>query len=124
MLDSQMGQAMAADPTGEMESKMPAFMKKIDQIEAVVLPSSSSEIKEKVTAQLADIKEEDGYESLLKVKQQQADINIISKKGKEKSDIFICVISGDTTIVLVKMTGDLNEDDFKEIIKEQQKNMD
>jgi len=122
MLDEQMKQAMEADPTGELASQMPGFMKKIDTVEAVVFENSTADVKEKVTTSLADFKDGDGYETLLKVKQQDADVRIIAKKGEQKSDIFIFVLAGDATIVMVKMTGDLDEQDFVEIVKEQQKN--
>lgn len=117
MLDSQMGQAIAADSTGELKSKMPAFLKKIEGIETVILENSSDEIKEKVSSELTKINEGKVYESLLKVKQKEADVNIIAKKGKGKSDIFVIVIA-DSTIVAIKMTGDLSEQDLIEITKE------
>lgn len=120
MLDKQLEDAKAADSTGELASKIPAFMEKIDQIEVVMAQSAPAEIKDKITTQLADFKDENGYESLLKVKQGEQDIRIIAKKGKEKSDIFVIVIAGEA-IIAVKMTGDLNEQDFIDIVKEQQK---
>lgn len=117
MLGKQLEDAKAADPTGEI----PAFMQKVDQIEVVMAQSAPAEIKDKITSHLADFKDENGYESLLKVKQGEQDIRIIAKKGKEKSDIFVIVMT-DEAIISVKMTGDLSEEDFIDIVKEQQKN--
>lgn len=120
MLDAQIAGAMATDSTGEFKLNMPGFMQKIDLMEVVIVEDSSDEVRDKVTQELSEVKDGNGYETLLKVKQDEQDIRIIAKKGDDKSDIFIIVMA-DTTIVAMKMTGNLDEQDFIEIIKEQQK---
>lgn len=120
MLNTQIEGAMATDSTGELKLNMPGFMQKIDQIEVAIVENGSDEAINKVTQELSKVKDENGYEYLLKVKQGEQDVRIIAKKGDNKSDIFIIVIAN-PTIVAMKMTGNLDEQDFIEIVKEQEK---
>lgn len=121
MLQGQLNQAIEADQSGQLKSQMPAFMQKMETVEAIISENTPTDIKEKFDTELANLKDEGGYETLLKVKQDEANIQIIVKKGDETSDVHVFVIA-DNTIVAVKMTGTFDEQDLMDIVKEQQKN--
>lgn len=121
MLQGQLNQAVGADQSGQLKSQMPTFMQKMEKVEAIISENTPADIKEKFETELANLKDGDEYETLLKVKQDGANVLIIMKKGTEMSDVIVFVIA-DNTIVVAKMTGPFDEQDLMDIVKEQQKN--
>lgn len=122
MLDGQLKAAAEADPSGKLKSQLPPFLEKIDLIEVVVSEDSSADIKNEFASKLSDLKVGEDFETLLKVKEEDTVVQILLKKEKEKSTIYVLVTDEDD-IVAVKMYGDFTEEDITNIVKEQQKNL-
>jgi len=122
MLGVSMAQAQAQDPTGELKSKMPSFMQKIDSIQVVTLEEDAPDTRNMVLDNLNSFKDDDIYSTLVRVKDGEDNVRIIAKKnGETVSDVYIFVMDEDD-IVLVKMSGRLEQSDLEDIVKEQTKN--
>ncbi|GAB6121232.1 DUF4252 domain-containing protein [Dysgonomonas termitidis] len=122
MLGASMAQAQAQDPTGELKSKMPSFMQKIDSIQVVTLEEGAPDTRNTVLENLNSFKDDDIYSTLVRVKDGEDNVRIIAKKnGEAVSDVYIFVVDEDD-IVLVKMSGRLEQSDLEDIVKEQTKN--
>lgn len=119
-LQKQLGQAMDADSSGQLKSTMPSFLNKVELIETVISPETQDNLKNKFVSELSSMKKE-GYESLLKVKKEEAIVEILSKKKDDNTDVYIVVIA-DKVIVALKMSGTFTEQDLLEIVEEQKKN--
>jgi len=101
---------------------MPSFINKIDNMDVVIIEEASDSDKVLIE-KLSNFKDGNGYMSLVKVKDDDSDVHIVSYKNNDNiSDIYIIVIDGNT-LVLVKMTGELSENDIQEIINEQTKDI-
>jgi hypothetical protein len=122
MLNSQMEQAMAADPTGELKSQMPSFMQKIDSIEVLAAGNVDEETYTKMVNDMDGIKDGDGYETILTVKEDSDYVRIMAYKEAD-SILAVYIIAMDKgSIAFVKMEGTLSHDDLIEIIEKQKKN--
>lgn len=122
MLGTSMAQAQDLDPTGELKSKMPSFMQKIDSIQVVTLEEDAPDIRNMVLDNLNSFKDDDIYSTLVRVKDGEDNVRIIAKRnGETVSDVYIFVVD-EEDIVLVKMSGRLEQSDLEDIVKEQAKN--
>lgn len=122
MLNMSMNAAMEADSTGELKSKMPPFMQKIESIEVVSIEEYKPEVKDMFMKEFDNFNDGNGYTTLLTVKDGEDNVRIISyKEGDKNTAVFILVLD-DEDAVIVKMSGELNESDLEDIIKEQNKN--
>lgn len=120
MLGTSMAQAQ--DPTGELKSKMPSFMQKIDSIQVVTLEEDAPDIRNMVLDNLNSFRDDDIYSTLVRVKDGEDNVRIIAKRnGETVSDVYILVMD-EEDIVLVKMSGRLEQSDLEDIVKEQAKN--
>lgn len=122
MLDMSMKAAMTADSTGQMVSKMPAFMQKIDSIEVLAIEKYSPEVKTKFLEGIQSFKDGNGYATLLSVNEADDNVKIVShKEGDLFTGVYILVLDNEDAVI-VKMSGNLTESDLTEILKEQNKN--
>ena len=122
MLDMSMKAAMTADSTGQMVSKMPAFMQKIDSIEVLAIEKYIPEVKTKFLEGIQRFKDGNGYATLLSVNEADDNVKIIShKEGDLFTGVYILVLDNEDAVI-VKMSGNLTESDLTEILKEQNKN--
>ncbi len=122
MLGASMAQAQAQDPTGELKSKMPSFMQKIDSIQVVTLEEDAPDTRNMVLENLNSFRDDDIYSTLVRVKDGEDNVRIIAKRnGETVSDVYILVMD-EEDIVLVKMSGRLEQSDLEDIVKEQAKN--
>lgn len=122
MLGTSMAQAQAQDPTGNLKSKMPSFMQKIDSIQVVTLEEDAPDTRNMVLNTLNSFKDDDTYSTLVRVKDGEDNVRIIAKRnGETVSDVYIFVMD-EEDIVLVKMSGKLEQSDLEDIVKEQTKN--
>ena len=122
MLNSQMEQAMAADPTGELRLQMPSFIQKIDSIEVLAAENVNEEMYTKIVNDMDGIKDGDGYETILTVKEDSDYVRIMAYKEAD-SILAVYIIAMDKgSIAFVKMAGTLSHDDLIEIIEKQKKN--
>lgn len=117
MIDSQFNQS--DDST--KASNLPPFIKKIEEMEVVII-QVASENDNKLINKLAKINDEN-YTSLIKVKDENSDMQILSNKNNENSSDIYIIVSDEGAFVMVKMKGKLSEKDIEDIIKEQTKNM-
>jgi len=122
MLNSQMEQAMAADPTGELRSQMPSFIQKIDSIEVLAAENVNKEMYTKIVNDMDGIKDGDGYETMLTVKEDSDYVRIMAYKEADSILAVYIVAMGKGSIAFVKMAGTLSHDDLIEIIEKQKKN--
>ena len=122
MLNSQMEQAMAADSTGELRSQMPSFMQKIDSIEVLAAGNVDEETYTKMVNDMDGIKDGDGYETMLTVKEDSDYVRIMAYKEADSILAVYIVAMGKGSIAFVKMAGILSQNDLIEIIEQQQKN--
>jgi len=98
----------------------PPFAKKITEIELVVLEGVSQE--DDAYKKVKSFKAGGNYESLVRVKDEGSDVQILSRKTDgAASDVYIMVVDEDN-VVIVKMSGDFTEQDFTDIVEEQTKN--
>jgi predicted CopG family antitoxin len=122
MLGASVAQAQAQDSTGELKSKMPSFMQKIDSIQVVTLKKNAPDTRNMVLDNLNSFKDDDVYSTLVRVKDGEDNVRIIAKRdGETVSDVYILVMD-EEDIVLVKMSGRLEQSDLEDIVKEQAKN--
>lgn len=122
MLEASTAQTLAQDPSGKLKSKMPVFMQKIDSIQVVTLEDDDSGIRDEFLKDLNSFKDDDVYSTLIKVSDAEDNVRIIAKKdGDIVSDVYIFVLD-EEDIVLVKMSGKLEQSDLEDIVKEQTKN--
>lgn len=122
MLKSSLNQAVAEDPSGNLESKIPSFMQKIDSMEVITLESETSEVRDILLNGLNALKDNDEFTTLVKVRDGDDNVQIIAKKdGESVSNVYIFVID-ESDIVVVKMNGTLTQSDLEDIVKEQTKN--
>ncbi|NDV93731.1 DUF4252 domain-containing protein [Dysgonomonas sp. 521] len=122
MLDMSIKAALETDSTGELKSNMPAFMEKLDSVVVVAIENYSPEVKTRFESELQNFKDGNGYTTLLTVKDGSDNVRIISyKEGDRPKGVFILVLDEEDAVV-VKMSGELDESDLEEIIKEQGKN--
>lgn len=113
-----MDKALLDEQIGSSRGNMPAFMGKVQKVEAVIIEKDQDNISNKITKELAKVKKGSKYESLLKVKEQGTVVEIVGKKNEEESEIFVFVLDEDTC-VLVKMTGNFSEQDISDMVKDQ-----
>lgn len=122
MLKASLDQAIAQDPNGDLGSKMPSFMQRIDSMEVVTLESETSEIRDTLLNGLNNLKDNDEYMTLVKVSDGDDNVQILAKKmGEGVSEVYIFVMD-ESDIVAVKMNGTLTQADLEDIVKEQTKN--
>lgn len=123
MLEASMAAARAADSSGMIPSQTPSFMEKLESIDVINLSACSPEVKKLFLKDLADIKDENGYETLINAVDETDKVRIMAKKeGTTISQIFVFAIdNADEEIVVVRMTGKMDESDIADIIKQQQK---
>lgn len=122
MLNTSMNAAMEADSTGQLKSKIPAFMQKLESIEVVAIEEYSPEVKERFQKEINGFSDGNGYETLLSVKDEGDNVRIISyKEGDQILGVYILVLDEEDAVV-VKMSGNLSESDLTDIINEQKKN--
>lgn len=124
MLGEQLKQAIEADPSGQLEAQLPPFLKKIDLIEVLVSEESPVDVRVKFASKLSNLTVGEEYETLLKVKEESSIVHIVMKKGKEKglSSVYVLVVD-DNEIVAVRFSGDFTEEDIKNIVEDQKKNI-
>jgi len=121
MLDMSMNAAMEADSTGELKSKMPPFMKKIDSIEVISVEEYKPEVKDLFLKEFSNFQDGNGYSTLLTVKDGEDNVRIISHKDGDKNTAVFILVLDEEDAVIVKMSGELSESDLEDIIKEQNK---
>jgi len=108
--------------TGDHKDKMPSFMDKVTKVEVIALENGDIDIKDNLIKELSGVKNGNGYETLLRLKDEGDNVFIISHKENESfSHVYIVAID-DEDIAFVKLSGDLNADDMMKIVEEQKKN--
>lgn len=121
MLKQSLQGAASVDSTGMVTANMPSFVRNLSMVDVLNLNGCTSEVKAKFSKQIEEFKDGDGYETLLRVKDGEDNIRMIFKRNEDKvSEVFFLVMD-EEDIVIVKMTGEFNESDLQEIIKEQSK---
>lgn len=99
------------------------FIGKVEAIEVVALENPSAEVRAKFAAEFANIKDGNGYETLLSAKEEGENVRIMAQKDKEQIlAVFILVID-EKDIAIVKMKGNFSAQDLTDIVNDQkQKN--
>lgn len=112
--------------TGIMIYEMPPFMQKLDSIEFINLTECSTEIKGLFLKDLEEIKDENGYETVSNTTDGTTKIRIIARRdGDVIPQVFAFGVNNDNqAILIVRMTGKMNESDIADILKQQKKNND
>jgi hypothetical protein len=119
---TMLAQAQAQDTTGELKSVMPSFMQKIDSIQVVTLLEEDADTRNLVLDNLNSFKDDDVYSTQVRVKDGEDNVRIIAKRdGEAISDVYIFVMD-EKYVVLVKISGRLEQSDLEDIVKEQTKN--
>ncbi|WP_165043138.1 DUF4252 domain-containing protein [Dysgonomonas sp. ZJ709] len=122
MLNSSFEAAAAADPTGQLKSNTPPFMHKIDSIEVFSLEGFSLETKNQLLDKMNSFEDGNGYESLIRVKEDGENVRIVANKnGDIISEILVFSIEQDE-IVFVRMSVNMDESDLNDFISEQNNN--
>lgn len=93
-------------------------------MEVVILEKSPIDIKNEFASKLSNLRVGDDFETLLKVKEENTIVHIAKKKERENgsSNVYVLVVDNDV-IVSVKFSGDFSEDDIKNIVEDQKKNI-
>jgi len=93
----------------------------IHSMEVYDLSSCDSALKQDLAQQISQLKDGDGYETLIMAKDKDDDVRIMMKKKKDViSDmIILCMDKDDPTIV--KFSGRIKEGDIAELIKKYDK---
>ncbi|MBD8347113.1 MULTISPECIES: DUF4252 domain-containing protein [unclassified Dysgonomonas] len=120
MIEASLAAARIADSSAVPQT--PPFMEKLESIDVINLTECSAEIKKLFLADLEGIKDENGYETLINVVDGSDKVRIVARKeGTLIPQIFVFAIDGeDQEIVIVRMTGKMDETDIADIIKQQQ----
>lgn len=123
MIEASLAAAKAADSTGMVSAQTPPFMEKLESIDVINLTACSTEIKDLFLKDLDNIKDGNGYETLINVIDEGDKVRIVAKKeGTVVPQVFVFAIDGqDGEIVIVRMTGNMDESDIADIMKQQQK---
>lgn len=123
MIEASLAAAKAADSTGMASVSTPPFMEKLKSIDVINLSACSPEIKNLFLKDLDNIKDENGYETLINVVDDGDKVRIIAKRdGAVVPQVFVFAIDGqDGEIVIVRMTGNMDNSDIEDILKQQQK---
>ncbi len=123
MLEASLAAAKAADSTGIISTSTPPFMEKLESIDVINLSACSTEVKDLFLKDLDNIQDGNGYETLINVIDDGDKVRIIAKRdGVVIPQVFVFAIDGeDGEIVVVRMTGNLEESDIADIIKQQKK---
>ncbi|PXV68902.1 uncharacterized protein DUF4252 [Dysgonomonas alginatilytica] len=122
MLEATLAAAKASDSSGMIPTNTPPFMEKLESIDVINLTECSAEIKKLFLKDLEEIKDENGYETLVNVVDGADKVRIIARKeGTVIPQIFVFAIDMENLeIVIVRMTGRMNESDIADVIKQQQ----
>lgn len=122
MLKSSLDKAATQDPSEGPVSKKKSFLQKIDSMEVITLEDQPSEVSDTLLNSLDQLKDNNGFTTLIKVRDSGDNVQIIAKKdGESISNVYIFVVD-ESDIVAVKMNGILTQSDLEDIIKEQTKN--
>lgn len=122
MIETSLAAAKAAN-SGTSSTSTPPFMEKLESIDVINLSACSTEIKDLFLKDLDNIQDGNGYETLINVIDDDDKVRIIAKReGTLVSQVFVFAIdSQDGEIVIVRMTGNMDESDIADIVKQQQK---
>ena len=91
-------------------------------MEVITLEDQPSEVSDILLNNLDQLKDNNGFTTLIKVRDSGDNVQIIAKKdGESISNVYIFVVD-ESDIVAVKMNGILTQSDLEDIIKEQTKN--
>lgn len=123
MIEASLAATKAIDSTGTISSQTPPFMEKLESIDVINLSSCSTEIKDLFLKDLANIKDGNGYETLINVVDDGDNVRIIAKRDSTAvTQVFVFAIDNqDGEIVIVRMTGNMDESDIADILKQQKK---
>lgn len=121
MLEASLAAARAVDSSSIIPSQTPPFMEKLESIDVINLSECSQETKTSFLKDLENIQDGGGYETILNVVDETDKVRIIARKeGTVIPQIFVFAIDhGDQEIVVIRMTGRMDESDINDIIKQQ-----
>lgn len=113
----------------QSKSDKDAFLEKLTSIESLDLEDCSKEVKSKFIKEFSKYKDGNGYETLLKVQDEEDKVTIITLKEEDTiKSIYIITIEEDEEdiydIVMVKMTGSFAQSDLKGILESQDVSID
>ena len=123
MFKVQMEQMKENDPDEEILSQIPPFMAKMENTEVIVLESCTEDIRDKVETVLSGVNADEGYETLMAVNEADNKVKIISKKNDLLTDLYV-VVNAAGTVVLVKVSGDFNDQDIQDFLSNHMNNND
>lgn len=123
MIEASLAATKAIDSTGMISSQTPPFMQKLESIDVINLSACSTEIKDLFFKDLGNIKDENGYETLINVVDDGDNVRIIAKReATAVTQVFVFAIDNqDGEIMIVRMNGNMDESDIADILKQQKK---
>lgn len=99
------------------------LLRGVHGMEVFDLEDCSKMDKQKCVNRIGDVKDEDGYDTLIKARDKEDDVRImIKEKGKFISEVVIINIEGETPSI-VRFWGKMKKDDLNELMsKDKNKN--
>ncbi len=93
-----------------------AFCKGIKSIQVVDVSNCNEEKRSNYLSMLNNLRDENGYETLMKVKNKEENVHIMMKQKKDKIEglYIFCIDKND--ISAVKLTGNFNKEDIDNLM--------
>jgi hypothetical protein len=93
----------------------------VHSMEVYDLSSCSTNLRQNLTEQIGKLKDGDGYETLISVKEKRNNVRIMMKKKKDViSDMVILCLSDDDPAI-VRFSGKIKEADIAELVQKYDK---
>lgn len=103
------------------QSKHTEFLKKMEGMEVLSLGECSEDVKDSFRKKVLEIKDEKGYTTLIKVKEGDNNVRIMTKKENDViTELYIFAI-GNNDVAAVKIKGKFEESDIQDIANKQMK---
>lgn len=122
MLEASLAIAKTSDTTGII-ANTPPFMEKLESIDIINLSSCTPGAKNLFLQDFENIKDTDGYETLINITEDGDKVRIIVKREETfVPHVFVFAIDGEgDEIMIIRMSGNMDESDIADIVKQQQK---
>lgn len=101
-------------------SDMPV-VKGVRSLEVYDLSDCNSKTKKDMAAMISNMKDGDGYETLMMAKDGGDDVRIFAKKKKDVISDIVILCAEESDISIVKLSGKIKESDIAELVNEYSK---
>lgn len=88
----------------------------VHSLEVYDLSSCDSRVKQDFVNQINNLKDSDGYETLIMAKDKGDNVRIMMKKKKNEISDLVILCMGDEDPAIIKLSGKIKEKDLSELV--------